>query len=205
MPARLDLYRTHRTEYVAPRRPVLITTKPAKYLAVEGRSQPGAPDFDAAIGALYSVAFTIKMARKFAGRDYAVSKLEGLWWNPEPDDASAAKKVWSWQLMIRTPDFITPVEVRKTKAALLKKGKAPTVSKVKLIRLAEGRCVQMLHVGRYDAEQPTMDAMKTFAADESRSTASPATMHRPASTHRVAPIVPTRIDRRLDAAQATMR
>jgi hypothetical protein len=48
-------------------------------------------------------------------------------------------------------------------------------------------------------------AMKTFAADESRSTASPATMHRPASTHRVAPIVPTRIDRRLDAAQATMR
>jgi len=166
MPARLDLYRTHRTEYVAPRRPVLITTKPAKYLAVEGRSQPGAPDFDAAIGALYSVAFTIKMARKFAGRDYAVSKLEGLWWNPEPDDASAAKKVWSWQLMIRTPDFITPVEVRKTKAALLKKGKAPTVSKVKLIRLAEGRCVQMLHVGRYDAEQPTMDAMKTFAAEQ---------------------------------------
>jgi hypothetical protein len=166
MPARLDLYRTHRAEYVAPRRPVLLTTKPAKYLAVQGRSVPGAPEFDAAIGALYNVAFTIKMARKFAGRDYAVSKLEGLWWNPEEDDGSAAKKVWSWQLMIRTPDFITPAELGKTKTALLKKGKPPTIAKVKLIKLAEGRCVQMLHVGPYDQEEPTMEAMKTFAAGQ---------------------------------------
>ena len=106
------------------------------------------------------------MARKFAGRDYVVSKLEGLWWNPEQGGRSAAKKVWNWQLMIRTPDFITPAEVRKTKAALLKKGKPPTITKVNLVKLNEGRCVQMLHVGPYDQEQPTMDAMFAFAAEK---------------------------------------
>jgi hypothetical protein len=169
MPARLDLYRTHKAEYVAPRKPVLVVTKPAKYLAVQGRSVPGAPEFDAAIGALYAVAFTTKMARKFAGRDYAVSKLEGLWWNPEAGEGSASKKVWNWRLMIRTPDFITPAEITKTKTALLKKGKPATISKVKLVKLAEGRCVQMLHVGPYDQEQPTMDAMKAFAAEQGHS------------------------------------
>jgi len=74
MPAKLDLYSKHKAEYIAPKTPVTFTMSPARYLAIEGESAPGAPEFQAAIGALYNVAFTVKMARKFAGRDYAVSK-----------------------------------------------------------------------------------------------------------------------------------
>lgn len=77
---KLDLYKQHKTEYVAPRKPVFVTVTPAKYLAVSGTGTPGGEEFTAAIGALYAVAFTMKMGFKFAGRDYGVSKLECLWW-----------------------------------------------------------------------------------------------------------------------------
>ena len=67
-------------EYVAPKKPVLIQTKPPKYLAITGRGTPGGKSFRIASGPFSSVAFTIKMAKKFAGKDYKVSNLEGLWW-----------------------------------------------------------------------------------------------------------------------------
>src|SRR5881409_383504 len=78
-PLKLDLYKRFRREFLARRAPVLVTVGPAKYLAITGRGPAGSPAFRAAIGALYAVAFTIKMTKKFAGRDYVVAKLEGLW------------------------------------------------------------------------------------------------------------------------------
>ena len=79
---KLDLYKLHKAEYVATRKPVLVELKPASYLAVSGQGAPGGDLFTASIGALYGMAFTIKMTRKFAGQqDYAVCKLEGQWWS----------------------------------------------------------------------------------------------------------------------------
>lgn len=74
MAAKLDLYVVHKADYAAPRKPVLLTIERARYLGISGRGAPGAPAFQQAIGALCNVAFTVKMARKFAGRDYAVSR-----------------------------------------------------------------------------------------------------------------------------------
>jgi hypothetical protein len=72
---KLDLYVEHKSEYVTPKNPVLIDASPAQYLAITGKGEPGGPVFQKKLGALYNVAFTIKMAKKFAGQDYAVSKL----------------------------------------------------------------------------------------------------------------------------------
>src|SRR5512137_1817918 len=93
---KLDLYKTCKQDYLAPRKPVLVTIAPANYLAIEGRGEPGGPEFQACIGALYGVAFTIKMTRKFAGeRDYAVCKLEGQWWtNQENNFSRIPKQEW---------------------------------------------------------------------------------------------------------------
>ena len=75
---KIDLYKLHKDEYATPKKPVLIQTKPAQYLSISGQGAPCGERFTACIGALYSVAFTIKMTRKFAGKqDYAVCKLEG--------------------------------------------------------------------------------------------------------------------------------
>lgn len=152
--SKLDLYRLHQAEYVTPRKPVFIDTKPAQYLAISGSGKPGGPEFQAAIAALYGVAFTIKMASKVAGRDYSVCKLEGLWPSRE-----------EWSLLIRTPDFIDAAALRAAVAKLKAKSKSAEIGEVRLKAIDEGRCVQMLHIGRYDAEEVTLEAMSKFASE----------------------------------------
>ena len=162
---KLDLYAKHKDEYVASaKKPGMVRVGPARYLSVSGRSAPGSDEFNRAIGALYNVAFTIKMARKFAGQDYTVTKLEGLWSLDSADaDPSSHSTVWNWELLIRVPIFITEKEVRTTIDRLLEKGKPEDVRNVRLSDITEGECVQMLHIGPYTAEKPTIDRMREFA------------------------------------------
>jgi hypothetical protein len=166
--AKLDLYKEHKQEYLAPREPVLIETSPAKYLVIAGRGEPGGERFQASLGALYAAAFTLKMASKVAGRDYAVCKLEGLWWGRKEtgDFFQEPRSQWNWELLIRTPEFITSEHLEATCSALGAKGKDGLVRQVRLENLDEGRSVQMLHVGSYDAEQVTIDRMLEFARQQ---------------------------------------
>jgi hypothetical protein len=165
-PDKIDLYKLHKNEYATPRKPVLINTKPAHYLAISGEGAPGGERFSACIGALYGAAFTIKMTRKFAGKqDYAVCKLEGQW-HFDGDPAAVPKEHWRWKLLIRTPDFIAPADLKQAAAKLLAKGKPPEIKEVKLERIDEGQCVQMLHVGPYEREKETMEIMCSFATSQ---------------------------------------
>ena len=160
---KIDLYKLHKNEYVARQTPVLIQCKPAQYLAITGQGTPGGERFTACIGALYAMAFTIKMTRKFAGKqDYAVCKLEGQWFF-EGDPAGIPKEQWRWKLMIRTPDFIAEKDRKQAIATLLKRGKPREVQEVLLETLKEGKCVQMLHVGPYERECDSIALMQTFA------------------------------------------
>ena len=158
MPGKLDLYAQHKDEYVTPSEPLLITVKPARYLSITGKGEPGGDAFQVSTAALYNVAFTVKMSRKAAGRDYAVSKLEGLWWGKSKNGA-----VWNWQLLIRVPEWIHGREVSEAAEGLVKKGKPKEVLNVELVVLNEGRSVQMLHVGPYDREAETIRQMAAFA------------------------------------------
>jgi hypothetical protein len=151
---KIDLYKTHKAEYVAPRKPVFIEIKPARYLAIHGSGKPGGPEFQAAVEALYNVAFAVKMASKFTGRDYAVCKLEGLWPSRE-----------EWTLLIRTPDFIDSAALGAAVATLKAKGNAGRIGEVRLKKLDEGRVVQVRHTGPYDKEEEAIESMSAFAAE----------------------------------------
>jgi hypothetical protein len=166
-PEKLDLYKVHKTEYAAARKPALINTTPAIYLTISGKGAPGSDTFQACISALYSMAFTIKMSRKFAGKeDYTVCKLEGQYWCDVmgPDFSNVPKENWQWTLMIRTPEFITRKDLEAAVAALDKRGKVGLSPEVRLAEIDEGACVQMLHVGPYEREKETVDKMVAFAA-----------------------------------------
>ena len=123
--------------------------------------------FQARLGALYNVAFTIKMAKKFAGQDYAVSKLEGLWWGDKNEGhfVDQPRQNWNWKLLIRTPDFIKNSDVSEAARSLRAKGRSTDVVEVRLESLREGRCVQVLHVGPYDEEAGTIELMQRFATE----------------------------------------
>jgi hypothetical protein len=167
---KLDLYRTHRSEYAAPRTPVLVRVGPARYLTITGRGAPADAAFQRSIGALYAMAFTIKMASKFAGRDYAVTKLEGLWWGERRGRLliDQPPRTWRWKLMIRVPPFVGARERRRALALLAERGKDPLVQKVRLEALREGRCVQVLHVGPYTAEHESIHRMMVVATAAGR-------------------------------------
>jgi len=163
MTTKLDLYKMHKAEYAAPTKPALVRTKPALYLTIAGQGAPGGSRFTAGVAALYGAAFTIKMTRKVAGKqDYAVCKLEGLWFfGGEPD--ATPKEEWQWKLMMRTPHFIAQEDLRTAVDTLLKRGKSPGIAEVKLETIDEGVCVQMLHVGPYESESATVALMRSFA------------------------------------------
>ena len=87
------------------------------------------------------------------GSDYKVCSLEGLY-----------SSKCDWRLLIRTPEFVTRTDLEKTIAALLAKGKPETVQSVELLKLKEGRSVQVLQVGPYASICRTMEMLHAFAA-----------------------------------------
>lgn len=159
---KIDLYQEHKDEYVKPKQPTLVQTKPAKYLAAAGHGKPGSDAFKAAIGALFGLAYTIKMGRKFSGgQDFKVSALEGLYW-----DIERGVENFSWKLMIRVPSNVSQRELTAAIAKLEARGKEGPFGDVRLEVLKEGKCVQMLHVGPYDAEGQTIARMQAFCAEK---------------------------------------
>ncbi len=168
--SKLDLYREHKAEYVTPETPEVVAVGPAQYLAIEGKGAPGSEAFQNAIGAMYNVAYTMKMKLK-AKHDYAVCKLEGQWWSDRENFAEVPQEDWQWRLLIRTPDFVTNKDVAKTIETLIAKGKPAEVANVKLMQINEGSCLQALHIGPYSSEPVTIEAMLKRAAEEGYSLA----------------------------------
>lgn len=166
---KLDLFKLHNDQYIAPKKPQLIETDRARYLTIDGRGAPGSDAFSAKVGALYSAAYTIKMTRKFAGgRDYTICKLEAQYWFDDESQtfADTHPDRWNWKMMIQTPDFVEDTELTSAVEKLLEKGKEPEVQNVRFEYLSEGPCVQMLHVGPYDREHETVSQMETFAHEQ---------------------------------------
>jgi hypothetical protein len=164
---RIDLYKLNKAEYVAPRQPMLLDIQPARYLSITGTGRPGGEEFQVKIGALYGMAFTLKFESKFAGRDYAVCKLEGLYWTDQGgcDFTALPSQQWHWDLIIRVPDFVDAARLKAARAKLEAK-QVPHTAEVVFKTLREGRCVQMLHVGPYDREPETIEKMRTRASRE---------------------------------------
>ncbi len=167
---KLDLYKLHAAEYVKPKRPTLLATKPARYLAIDGTGDPNGPAFAKAVGALYAMAWTVKMGKRQLGQDFKVPGLEGLWWcagcKPSEWIVDRSRRTWRWTLLLRMPETVKARCLVMAREMLEEKGRGEGVAAVRLERLAEGKCVQMLHVGPYATEAATIDAMLAFAREQ---------------------------------------
>lgn len=166
---KVDLFKELKAEYATPKTPALIRTSPGRYLTVVGKGGPAAPAFQEGIAAIYGVAYTIKFTNKKAGgQDFKIALLGGLWWveTGHGDVMTAPLSEFSWKLLVRVPGFVTEGDLTAAQDELKRKGKSTGAGNVKLETLDEGQCVQTLHVGPYDKEQPTIEAMMRFAAEE---------------------------------------
>ena len=130
-----------------------------RYLMVDGKGNPNSsPEYQAALGTLYPVSYTLKFtSKKEIGRDYVVPPLEGLWW---ADDMSAfeegRKDNWKWTMMIMVPDWINKAMIKDAIDTVRKKKGNLKLKELRLESLREGRCVQIMHIGSYDDEAPVL-------------------------------------------------
>ncbi len=126
-----------------------------RYLMIDGHGDPNGATFTTAVESLYPVAYTLKFASKNElGRDYVVPPLEGLWWAADMTAFTSArdKSAWDWTLLLLVPDWVPDPMVEAATEQVARTKSPPRVDDVRLAELTEGRCVQTLHVGPFDAE-----------------------------------------------------
>lgn len=156
---KFDIKRARRDLYAPPAgRFTLVDVPELGCIAVDGHGDPNtSADYAAALAALYPVAYSIKFASKAAGRDFAVGPLEGLWRSDDPSVfVTRQKDAWDWTMLIVMPEWITPDDVAAAVAAAGAKKQLAGLPLLAYRTLAEGRCVQIMHVGSYDDEAPTL-------------------------------------------------
>ena len=163
-----DFKKEYREFYLPKDRPEIVTVPTMHYMAVRGEGDPNQPGgtYQQAIQMLYTVAYTLKMSGRGGHKidgffDYVVPPLEGFWRTGfDPADKAAFR----WTSVIRLPDFVTEETLRWAKQAAAEKKKLDCGA-VEFLTVSEGLCVQCMHLGNYDTEPATLNAMEQFAAE----------------------------------------
>lgn len=149
--------------------PVLVEVPLFRFLTIEGVGGVGGPEFQAAIGALYGLAYPLKFAAKFKrDLDYPVMPLEGLYWDAETGGplALGQPERLAWRLLIMVPGAVPEELIETTRAEVAAKKDPPRLAEVELQALTEGKSVQIMHVGPYAAETATVERLLGFAEEQ---------------------------------------
>lgn len=168
-----DYKKEYRDLYQPGKRPSLVDVPPIPMFLVDGAGDPSGAAYQAAMSALYTVTFTLKMSRLGPWQpegyfDYVLPPLEGFWWTEEGrhDLLSVPRSTWRWTSALRAPEYATPQVLRWALEECARKKPGVDLSGVRLETVTEGLCVQCLHVGPYDAETAAMERMMTFAGEQ---------------------------------------
>jgi hypothetical protein len=150
---------------------VSIVDVPAmSFVMIDGSGNPNtAQQYSDAVEALYALAYALKfhIKRHGDGSDYAVMPLEGLWWTDDMNLFSVANKdLWNWTMMIMQPPPVTADLVADVCRDVAKKKQVPALSRVRFELFDEGRAAQILHIGPYSAEGPTVATLHRFITDQ---------------------------------------
>jgi hypothetical protein len=151
--------------YRARTTPELVRVPRLRFLCLDGRGDPNtSPEYAAAVQALYAVSYAARFRLKREGGPvFRVSPLEGLWW---ADDfgafAAGDKAAWSWTMLIRQPDAVTDELADRLVDEVAAAKSLPAVRGLRLTDFEEGPAAQVLHVGPYAAEGPTIARLHEF-------------------------------------------
>lgn len=163
----IDLSRELGRAYRPGRTPEEITLPPMTALMCDGAGNPnGSPEYSAAISALYSLAYSARFARKAEGLSvFKVMPLETLWNVPADGAASTDAQPWTWTALIVVPEVVDEALVDRVREKAAARAGEEAVRRVRLGRLDEGRCLQVMHVGPWSQEAPTIEALHAAIAE----------------------------------------
>ncbi len=149
----------------SPKAVVVVDVPPLNFLMVDGRGDPNTTAaYKEAVEALFSLSYALKfMVKKELAVDYAVMPLEGLWWVDDMSQFSVDDKSgWQWTAMVMQPEYIVADLVETARVQIARKKKLPALSHLRLETLHEGQAAQMMHLGPYAAEAPTIEKLHRF-------------------------------------------
>lgn len=160
---RLNLRKDWAPLFTARRKPDLIEVPARHAIGIVETRLPGAETMGPIFATLYPVAYTLKFATKAEQAvDYPVLPPEAVF------RIADFKKTegWRWMACIAVPDVIDAAALRRAvKAVRAKHPETPLLDRVKLVSLPAGTQARILHVGAYDAEQPTIDRLMAFVQE----------------------------------------
>jgi hypothetical protein len=164
-----DYKKEYKEFYLPPSKPAIIDVPEMNFLAVRGAGDPNEEqgEYKKAVELLYGVAYTIKMSYKgphtISGFfEYVVPPLEGLWWQDQIKGYDFThKELFRWISIIRLPEFVTKADFDWAVGEAARK-KKEDYSKVEYFTYHEGLCVQCMHIGAFDDEPATVQAMDEF-------------------------------------------
>lgn len=169
---KLDYKKEYKDLYQPSSKPSLIEVPEMLFIAVDGEGNPNTcSEYKQAIEILYGLSFTIKMSKMNGSQpegyfEYVVPPLEGLWYADGMDFNGinvTDKDKFKWISMIRQPEFVTESVFENAKSLLSKKKPHLDLSKARLMKMTEGLCVQIMHIGSYDNEPESIEKMIKFA------------------------------------------
>lgn len=168
---KLDYKKAYKELYQPKTKPSIIDVPEMIFIAVDGEGNPNTcEEYKKALEILYGLSYAIKMSKMNGTQpdgyfEYVVPPLEGLWYADGVDFDGlnvTDKEKFKWISMIRQPEFVTEEVLETAKSVLQKKKPDLDLSKARLMKMTEGLCVQIMHMGAYDDEPASIEQMKRF-------------------------------------------
>ena len=170
---KLDLKKKYKEFYSGKPGEVIIVDIPEfNFLMIDGQGYPGtSQEYQDAMQTLYPVSYTLKFMMKNKNKDYTVMPLEGLWWAKDlkvfTTEFMDRKDEWEWTSMVLQPDFITQELVNQAISELQEKEKSlPSLEKLKFKSYHEGLSGQIMHIGPYSYEGPSIEKLHSKIQEE---------------------------------------
>ena len=143
-----------------PKQPTILNLPRLNFITLEGTGDPNEPQFGEQVGALYPVAYDLRMALKRGDLgtpyEYTVYPLEGVW---TTDDGSRGvtlnKAALHYKIMLRQPDRLTEADFQASLARVMAKKQNPWFADLKWEPFEEGQVLQTIHQGPFDDEPTT--------------------------------------------------
>jgi hypothetical protein len=171
-PEKIDLRKELKHLYGPSAREVVEVEVPEmRFLMVDGEGDPNTAEaFGEAVEALYSLSYALKFAvKKEEGLDYGVMPLEGQWWTEKGktdlEEIQADRSLWKWTLMIMQPDWISEKRFEQALATTTKKKDLAALAGIRFEPFREGRVAQVMHVGPFAEEGPTIERVDHFIGE----------------------------------------
>jgi hypothetical protein len=164
---KIDLKKDLKHLYKPSAKSVSVEDVPSmNFLMIDGSGNPNtSQDYTDAVTALYAVAYSLKFKLKKGETvlDYVVMPLEGLWWTDDMSQFSVNnKEAWKWTMMIMQPEHITAELFMEVLPEVKKKKKLENLDRVKLEPYCEGLVAQIMHIGSYAEEEPTVAKLHEY-------------------------------------------